>query len=253
MSETTNQSKSVFLATPMYGGMCTGSYSTSLMTTPMKFSQAGVLMYYAHMMNESLITRARNSLADDFLKSNATHLMFVDADIGFNPEDIIRMIDADKDIICGLYPKKEIHWGRVTQAVQNGIPPEELKDHVGTFVVNLVDNKQVAVKMDEPFEITNGGTGFMLIKRGVFEFLSDKVPQYKRDMYTATETERTAQYIKEFFATSIDPDADNRLLSEDYHFCKLARQHGFKIHAAPWAQLSHTGTYIFSGALQRAS
>lgn len=255
MSETNEKpttKASLFVATPMYGGMCTGSYSTALMQTPMAFSQAGVLMYYAHMMNESLITRARNSLADDFLKSPATHLMFIDADIGFNAADIIRMIDADKDIICGLYPKKEIHWGRVTQAVQSGVPPEELKDHVGTFVVNLVKDEKVTVKMDEPFEISNGGTGFMLIKRTVFEQLADKVPVYKRDMYMATEVNREDQYIKEYFATSIDPEANNRLLSEDYHFCKLARKNGFKIYAAPWAQLSHTGTYIFSGALQRS-
>ena len=75
----------VFLATPMYGGMCTGTYTSALMQTPLAFSQAGIQLYYTYMMNESLITRARNSLTYDFLASNATHLMFVDADIGFNP------------------------------------------------------------------------------------------------------------------------------------------------------------------------
>lgn len=244
---------SLFIATPMYGGMCTGSYASALMQTPIKFAQAGVQMYYCHMMNESLITRARNSMAYDFLASSCTHLMFIDADIGFDADDIIRMVEADKDIICGLYPKKEIHWARVTQAVQSGVPPHELKDHTGSFVVNLIDNEKAEVKQNTPFEISNGGTGFMLIKRTVFEQLADKVPQYRRDMYMATETDRPVQYIKEFFTTSIDEEANDRLLSEDYHFCKLARKNGFKIHAAPWAQLSHTGTYTFSGALQRVS
>ena len=241
----------VFLATPMYGGMCTGTYTAALMQTPLAFSKAGVQLYYTYMMNESLITRARNSLAYDFLASNATHLMFVDADIGFNPNDIISMVKRDVDIICGLYPKKEIHWQRVADAVGRGVPANELKDHTGTFVVNLVNNERQEVKLNELMEIQNGGTGFMMIKREVFEALADKVPEYNNDMYLAVDTERKPKIIKEYFATSIDPDANNRLLSEDYHFCKLARQHGFKIHAAPWVQLSHTGTYIFSGALQR--
>lgn len=243
----------VFLATPMYGGMCTGTYTAALMQTPLVFSKAGVQLYYTYMMNESLITRARNSLAYDFLESNATHLMFVDADVGFKPDDIISMVLRDVDIICGLYPKKEIHWQRVADAVGRGVPANELKDHTGTFVVNLVNNERTEVKVNELMEIQNGGTGFMMIKREVFEALADKVPEYNNDMYLAVDTERKPKIIKEYFATSIDPDSNNRLLSEDYHFCKLARQHGFKIHAAPWVQLSHTGTYIFSGALQKVA
>lgn len=240
----------LFVATPMYGGMATGSYTSSLMQLPMFLSANDMLMYYAHMMNESLITRARNRLADDFLKSPATHLMFIDADIGFKASDVITMVQQDVDIICGLYPKKEINWPRVSQAVLDNVPPHELKDHTGTFVVNLVNDEVKAVKSNELVEISNGGTGFMLIKRGVFEALADKVPSYTNDMYTSVDIVKEPQLIKEYFATSIDEET-NRLFSEDYHFCKLARQNGFKIWSAPWVELSHTGTYIFSGALQR--
>jgi hypothetical protein len=243
--------KGIFVATPMYGGMCIGNYASALMQLPTICSKAGIRMYYTYMMNESLITRARNSLAFDFLASDATHLMFIDADIGFNPNDIIEMVRRDVDICCGLYPKKEIHWQRVADAAAKGIPADQLKDHTGTFVVNLVKNERQEVKINELMEIQNGGTGFMLIKREVFEALADKVPEYNNDMYMAVDTERKPRIIKEYFATSIDPESNNRLLSEDYHFCKLARKHGFKIHAAPWAELSHTGTYVFSGALQR--
>lgn len=255
MSETTNQSKSpgIFVATPMYGGMCIGNYASALMQLPMICSQAGIRMYYTYMMNESLITRARNKIAFDFLETDATHLMFIDADIGFNPNDIVEMVKRDVEIVCGLYPRKEIQWSRVAEAVNRGVPDHELKDHTGTFVVNLVNNERQEVKINELMEIQNGGTGFMLIKREVFEALLDKVPEYNSDMYLATDTERKPQVIKEFFTTSIDPESNNRLLSEDYHFCKLARKNGFKIYAAPWVELSHTGTYVFSGALQRVS
>jgi hypothetical protein len=224
------------------------------MQTPTTLAKHGIQMLYAHMMNESLITRARNSLVQDFLKfPEATHLMFIDADVGFNPHDIASMVEKDVDIICGLYPKKEINWPRVSQAVRDGVPDDQLKNHIGAFVVNLVDGQSVTVNINEISEISNGGTGFMLIKREVFLDLADKVPSYKRDMYSATEVVDEPEWIKEFFTTSIDEDTGGRLLSEDYHFCKLARKNGYKIYMAPWVHLTHTGTYIFDGTLQRVS
>lgn len=245
--------KKLFVATPMYGGLCHGQYAVGLLTSVGVFSKAGIQMQFAYMMNESLITRARNSLAYDFLETDCTHLMFIDADIGFNPADIPPMLDADKDIICGMYPKKEINWLDVEKAVKAGVPANQLSYYTGAFVVNAVgDAANVEGKMNEPIEISNGGTGFMVIKREVFEGLADKVPQYHNDMFLSTDDQTKVKVIKEFFATSIDADSGNRLLSEDYHFCKIARQAGYKVYAAPWAQLSHCGSYIFNGLLPRA-
>ena len=211
-------------------------------------------MYYSYMMNESLITRARNALAYDFIRSGATHLMFIDADIGFDAKDIVKMVDADKDIICGLYPKKEINWKLVEMGVQKGVPADQLHLWTGAFVVNLVGGADKQnTNIDTPMEIDNGGTGFMLIKREVFEGLKDKVPTYTNDVGFAIDTagEHRKKIIHEFFATSIDEES-NRLLSEDYHFCKLARKNGFKVYAAPWAQLVHCGAYNFDGILPKA-
>ena len=247
------QGATIFVATPMYGGMCTGMYASAIMQLVGVCGQNGMKMYFSFMMNESLITRARNSLSYDFLSSDATHLMFIDADISFNPNDIPMMVRADKDIICGLYPKKEINWVEVEAAVKRGVPPQDLHKHTGAFVVNLPHGVETTQgKANEPLEIANGGTGFMLIKREVFEKLADKVPSYTNDMYHAVDTVRQVKIIKEFFATSIEEES-NRLLSEDYHFCKLAREHGFKVYAAPWASFGHTGTYTFSGQLPRTA
>jgi hypothetical protein len=201
-------------------------------------------------MNESLITRARNSMAHDFLETDCTHLMFIDADIGFDPSVIPPMISANKDIICGLYPKKEINWLDVEKAVKAGVPADQLANYTGAFVVNAIGDKFTGSNSD-PIEIANGGTGFMLIKREVFKALADKVRYYHNDVFLTTEDITKVKVIKEFFATSIDKESGNRLLSEDYHFCKIARQAGFRVWAAPWAQLSHCGTYIFSGQLPR--
>jgi hypothetical protein len=117
------------------------------------------------------------------------------------------MVEADKDIICGIYPKKEIYWPKVEEAVKAGVPMQELHLHTGAFVVNLVGGALHQEGMlYEPMEIENGGTGFMLIKREVFEKLATLVPEYKNDMWRATD-EYKPKFIKEFFATSIDEEA----------------------------------------------
>jgi hypothetical protein len=229
---------SVFIATPMYGGMAAGSYTMSLAHTPATFFKNGIGLSFSCVMNDSLITRARNYLTFHFLNSSATHLMWIDADIGFDPADIVRMVGADKDIVCGIYPKKEIHWREVARAAQQGVPPERLAEHERSLVVNLIDHSADRVGADGLVEIANAGTGFMLIKRAVFEALSDDVPSY-------VDGSTPDIVLKEFYAVSIDPDSGNSLLSEDYHFCRLARNRGFKIYAAPWVRLNHTGTYIF--------
>jgi hypothetical protein len=239
----------VFIATPMYGGQCAGWYTQSILNLVNVFSGAGINTQFSFMFNESLITRARNALAHQFLKTDATHLMFIDSDIRFNPADIVKMLEVDKEIICGIYPKKEINWFTVKQAMDNGVEKDKLQYYTGSFVVNLVNYAgEVTVPVSEPVEIFNGGTGFMLIKREVFETLADKVPSYTNDVGDLSNQMKEKEVIKEFFATSIEPDT-NRLLSEDYHFCRIYRLAGGKVWAAPWAHLGHMGSYLFEGAL----
>ena len=242
----------LFVSTPMYGGQCTGFYAQSLIQLNNLIKNSGNDCIMSFMFNESLITRARNALAHNFLKTDCSHLMFIDADIRFNPADIPPMIEADKDIICGVYPKKEINWHGVKAALERGVSVDELKHHTGSFVVNLVEySGSVTVPINQPVEIWNGGTGFMLIKRQVFEQLADKVPSYINDVTDLSGSIKQDE-IKEYFATSIE-DGTRRLLSEDYHFCNVWRQNGGKVWAAPWAQLSHIGTYCFEGQLLQSA
>ena len=239
----------LFVATPMYGGMCAGYYTQSIIQLMTTCQANGVDVHFSFMFNESLITRARNSLALTFLKTECTHLMFIDSDIRFRAEDVIHMIRADKDVLCGIYPKKEINWFTVKAAMDRGVPFDQLKSHTGSFVVNLVDYAgEVTVPMGMPVEIFNGGTGFMLIKREVFEKMGEVVPSYSNDVIDLSGMMKQSEPIKEFFTTSIEPGT-NRLLSEDYHFCRTWREMGGKVYAAPWCQLAHIGTYAFEGQL----
>jgi len=240
--------KHIFVATPMYGGMCSGYFTNSLISMTNVMKQVGWDMSFSSMFNESLIQRGRNALAHQFLKSPCTHLMFIDADIKFDAAQIPPMVDADVDIICGIYPKKEINWHGVEKAVKEGVEVDKLTTRTGSLVVNLVDYiGSVTVPENKPVEIWNGGTGFMLIKREVLEGMKDKVSSYVNDVTIMNGNIGDSRII-EYFACSIEPETQ-RLLSEDYHFCYMARKNGYKVWAAPWVRLGHLGSYLFEGGL----
>ncbi len=241
-----NKRPSIMIATPMYGGMCTGHYVAGLLSTINKLKSVGVPVYWAQMMNESLITRARNELARLFLEKGFDYLMFIDADISFDGQAVATLMAADRDITCGIYPKKEVDWKQIAKAAKEG--KENLQDYGGAFVMNMMGEKQESDN-DGVMEVRHGGTGFMLIKRKVFEDLMPHVPTYR----VSTHKEN-GEYVKplthEFFATSID--STGALLSEDYHFCDLWRKHGGKIYANPFIKLEHVGTYVYTGDIVKS-
>lgn len=240
----TEEKPKLFIATPMYGGMCTGHYVRGLLLTIAKMRSVGVEVKWAQIMNESLITRARNELVRQFLETDCDYLMFIDADIGFDGQAIATLMAADKDIACGIYPKKEVNWDSVEAAAKIG--KEDLADYAGAFVLNMVGGKDAETDEDGMFEVRHGGTGFMLIKRAVFDKLSGLVPTYRVSSGINPETgEYVHPLTHEFFATSVDKSG--ALLSEDYHFCELWREHGGEIYANPFINLCHVGTYVFGG------
>lgn len=240
---------SLMIATPMYGGMCTGHYVQGLLLTMQKMRELGVNTAWCQIMNESLITRARNELVRVFLEGDHEYLMFIDADIGFDGEAVAQLMAANKDVVCGIYPKKEVNWDSVERAAAGG--KQGLEDYAGAFVFNMADVGDAQTDASGCMEVRHGGTGFMLIKRGVFERLAPYVPTYRVSSF---QDPQTGEYLKplthEFFATSID--ASGALLSEDYHFCELVREHGGNIHAHPFIKLNHVGTYVFGGDILKS-
>jgi hypothetical protein len=234
---------SVYICTPMYGGNCFGPYLQSIIRLVKLLDKHGIENDHADIVNESLIPRARNVLVKRFLQTNHTHLLFVDSDIIFDANDVIRMLQADKEVICGIYPKKEVNWDNVAKAAISGVKPDHLKYFVGNPVMNPISGGEFK-DFNTPVKIKNGGTGFMLIKREVFETLEKVVPTF----WSQDEEEFSV-----FFDTSLEKHADGRndYLSEDYHFCKLWREAGGDVYAAPWVVLEHIGIYSFSGAFGR--
>lgn len=248
--------KSLFIATPMYGGQCAGMFAKATNDLAMACTQYGIPVKFYYLFNESLITRARNYCVDEFLRSDATHLMFIDSDIGFNYKDVITLLHLTdpkegRDIVTGPYPKKTIAWEKVKKAVDMGFAndnPHMLDQFVGDYVFNPASNIG-SFRVDEPVEIREGGTGFMMIHRDTFVKYAEAYPEllYKPD-HARTEHFDGTREITAFFDTVIDPDT-KRYLSEDYMFSQYARKIGLKVWLCPWMQLKHVGSYIFGGSL----
>jgi hypothetical protein len=209
----------VHICMPCYGGMLTESCFMSYIKWANTCRQLGIDWTMETMTNESLISRARNTLTAKFLNNKeSTHLMFIDADIGWEPWHLLVMLNRDVDVIGGLYPMKSlpVKW------CVNGFEGAE----------EGADGLQ---------EVSKTGTGFMLIKRAVFEKLNahPATKPFANDIGLPVELN---PYMKTYFDTAV---RENRYYSEDWTFCENFRDLGGKIWVDKRVLLKHTGTYVF--------
>ena len=207
--------RKLFVAVPMYGGQCAGMFARSVADLSALCTHYGVQVRFYFLFNESLITRARNYCADEFMRSGDTHLMFIDSDIGFNPHDVIALLalqDPDHtqdgyDIIAGPYPKKCISWEKIKTAVDKGFAdedPNNLEKYVGDYVFNPADGTQ-SIPLGEPVKVLEAGTGFMMIRRNTFERFQELYPeQWYTPDHVRTEHFDGSRQIMAFFDTPID-------------------------------------------------
>ena len=250
------RTKKLFVATPMYGGQCHGSYTKAITDLMILCTKYGIEAKLFFIFNESLVQRARNYLTDEFVRSGMDYMIFIDSDIHFEAQDVLVMMHFaatrdDMDVVCGPYPKKAISWEKIKQAVDRGFAdknPLLLEEFVGDYVFNPADGI-TQFKIDEPVEVKEGGTGFMLIKRSAFEAWDKAYPErsYKPD-HVRTKSFDGSREIMAYFDCVIDPES-KRYLSEDYMFCQHSRAIGLKVWMLPWIKLKHAGTYIFGGSL----
>jgi len=210
----------VHICMPCYGGMLTESCFMSYIKWSNTCRQLGLDWTMETMTNESLISRARNTLTAKFLHNKeSTHLMFIDADIGWEPWHLLVMLNAQKDVIGGLYPMKSlpVKW-----------------------CVNGFEGAQVSEDGNLQ-EVSKTGTGFMLIKRDVFEKLNAH-PATKPFMNDIGLPVELNPYMKTYFDTAV---RENRYYSEDWTFCENWRDLGGQVWVDKRVLLKHTGTYVF--------
>ena len=228
----------------MYGGMCTSEYTQSLLNLSESANKSDVNLTTIFLGNESLIQRGRNTIAHHFMDiPDATHLMFIDADMKFRTEDIVRMIAADKSFIVGPVALKGYNWDEIRQAAVNG--EDDINRTGGIFNINKLPGIDM-VDENTPFEIEHGGNAFMMLRRDVFETLKPHTPIYTnggRSLPDGVE-------IYDYFRVEINKDT-NHLLSEDYFLCHSYRQLGGKVWCAPWVETGHFGSHLFNGKYSR--
>lgn len=203
--------------TPCYGGQITEVCFSSYLQWTILAMQNNLNFQVDTLSNESNVNRARNSCAAKFLAGDATHLMFVDADIQFRAEDIVKLVAHDKDIVGGIYPQKTL-------------PPK--------MVVNTLDNGR---REGDLVEVGTLGTGFMLIKRTVFTQMIEAGAQKYTDAIGLSSVENDHQF--DFFNCMID--SQGRYLTEDWSFCRRWRELGGQIWADTAVALAHVGYYRF--------
>ena len=214
----------VHICMPCYGGMLTESTFMSYIKWSNAARQLGIDWTMETMTNESLISRARNTLTAKFLHNkDSTHLMFIDADIGWEPWHLMVLLDRQVDVIGGLYPMKSLP---VKWCVNGFEGAEEGPNGLQ--------------------EVTKTGTGFLLIKRDVFEKLDahPAVKPFINDIGLPTELN---PYMKTYFDTAV---RENRYYSEDWTFCENWRDLGGKVWVDKRVLLKHTGTYVFDYSTQ---
>ena len=210
---------------PCYGGMVSEPTMTSFLRFVLMATQVGLNWSLDTMVNESLVTRARNNLmAKMMTNKDATHFMFIDADIRFQPESILSMLAYDKDVIGGLYPKKALPV---------------------SYVINLKPQTKI---QGDIFTVDTMGTGFLMFKRDVYQQLINAHPEtkYVDDVGLGKQYEPMMYSI---FDCKIDERG--HYLSEDWLFCRRWQELNGEIWAHSKVLLNHVGHYEYAGDLDK--
>jgi len=257
--------KSIMIGTPCYGGMCTTGYLQSVFLLQRVCETLGVRVVLNTITNESLVTRARNNIVASFLSLEVEHndgeykkpdyLLFIDADIEFEPTDVIRLLIHDKDVVVGAYPLKVVNYNNVENMT---LSAKEISERVTDYVINFEfdseeDRATGSVTLHgDLLKVKDAGTGFMMIRREVLEEMieayKDEVSYIKdnKDLMPDGSVQNipTEQYA--LFDTIIEPET-RRYLSEDYTFCRRWQALGGKIWLDTKIVLNHIGTHTFRG------
>jgi hypothetical protein len=244
-----------FIATPCYGGQLNEPYFRSTVKMMTFFNQHQIPLAFGTIANESLVTRARNVLVAYFLNSDYTHLLFIDADIEFQTEDVLKLYAHDKDVVVGAYPKKGVAWDKIRNNLTD--PANKDKDFsnrdIAAFGSDYALNFKFINREEKTIAVENGlvklhdaGTGFMMIKREAILKMIKAYPEVKYNNDVNISDPGLKDHFYAIFDTMIDP-VDRRYLSEDYTFCRRWQDIGGDIWLDPSISLNHYGHFCFQG------
>jgi hypothetical protein len=244
-----------FIATPCYGGQLNEPYFRSVIKMMTFFNGHQIPLAFGTIANESLVTRARNVLVAYFLASDYTHLMFIDADIEFQTEDILKLYAHKKDVVVGAYPKKGVAWDKIRSNLTDpankdkNLSDRDMASFGSDYAINFkfVDKETKTIGVENGLiKLHDAGTGFMMISREAILKMIKAYPEFKYNNDVNINNADLKDHFYALFDTSIDP-VDRRYLSEDYTFCRRWQEIGGDVWLDPSISLNHYGHFCFQG------
>lgn len=238
----------LYLATPCYGGLVNIYFLRSVLALQDACAARGVGLHVELLANDPLITRGRARLAARFLAHpEATHLLFVDADIGFAPENVFRLLDAGKPVIGAVCPLKHIDWEKARAAALAGA--QDLMAKAIGYVVRFIPTPDQSVEVEDGFaKVAYVGTGFLAIRRDAMEAVCAAHPELAADL---SDVDPGAPRTTMIFDTLVETGTGQHL-SEDYAFGRRWHDLGGEIWADMAARLVHAGHFAYAGSLMEA-
>ena len=247
MSQSSSVNNSyIMLCTPCYGGVMHEAYFHSVVKLLQEARNNQYKVHINTMGNESLITRGRNTMVSQFMDNeHCTHLLFVDADIAFQPKLVTKLLKYNKEVVSAIYPRKAIEWQNLNYYLKKG-NTDSIEQKLLGYNLNFADPLNIAME-DGFVEVLDAATGFMLIKKDVFVKMREAYPELKyRSDQIINNKPYSSDWCYSFFDCMIDPDS-KRYLSEDYTFCRRWQKIGGRIYSEIESPLTHFGTYAFRG------
>ncbi|MEJ8849358.1 hypothetical protein [Variovorax rhizosphaerae] len=242
-----------FIATPNYGGMLSSIYVRSLLGLVNLAWTHGFSMQTRFLDGDSLVTRARNRLVAEFMADPRwTHLFWIDADIGFEPEAALRLLLAGREVAAGIYPFKTDGWPAegLRSPMPVGSTRADFEARHAQFPFNALREART-VDADGFVEVLDAPTGFMLIERSVFTRLAEAMPELRYTPDSSLDTRAADWPHYRFFDVLAEP-GNGRYLTEDYAFCRRWQSIGGRVFADAQSRLEHQGLRTYTGDLQRA-
>jgi hypothetical protein len=250
-----NKVKIIF-GTPCFGGLLHNGFFQSMLETSVNLTRLGIPFEVMTVGNESLIQRARNGIVAKFMgDDNATHLMFIDADITFSWVSIVKLLLGNKELSGGCYPKKCFNWDKIKHHITKtpNLKDDELMAKSLDYVFNPIyhqDGPNVVIRVENGMaQVKDIGTGFMMIQKSVIRKMITKYSDLKyRNNVAGYGNEKMNDYFYSLFDCCIDP-VSKVYLSEDYLFCKRWIEMGGELWLDIGTNLNHTGLIDYKGCL----
>jgi hypothetical protein len=236
---------SLVIGTPCFGGQVCWLYATALLRLQQAFARRGWPLSFLMQAGDSLIPRARQTIVSHFLADpKATHLLFIDADMEFEPEQVFRLLEFDADFTAAAYPVKHIDWEMVPGAVQAGRTP--LESATLSYAVERDTSKPLTMR-DGFVKARFAGTGFMMLRRTALERMIEHYPKllYQHE-HKANDGAESTPARSALFNCMID-HSSGYYLSEDFSFCRRWTQMGGEIWVDCRAHINHIGLMIYRG------